>query len=582
MLGLIKIALWEVRRTKSGVDPRATALSLLLIAAIAAAGWSTSQFGFHTGDKLYTVTVDEEHLAEIIRTNPKFDVTTAGDNATKRFDLLIKRGVVTYQGNERSIAALDALDRTIREYDEERLIAKNDIPNAFPVWITINYLPRIQSFNLPTTLPHEDETSDSEDIYIIVPQEEDEERRATPPTPQPIVPTKETSRGRNIFQFDSQNIATPSKIEPPLPFRSVVLTFFFIFPIHFIAQFYSASIMNERVRKSGSLLLTTPIRASEIVLGKMLPYLAITLLFTILIGVAVGGNHRIVPLLLPVILTFLSTSFLAAVLARSFKELTFLLVFLSVSLSGYLFLPTIFVNVHGVSTISPMSLVVELIEGEKIRLAEYLFATLPLYLVSLLVFTFGIFIYRDEDLFSQKSIPSKLIDSIEVFLTRLNEGYFSVFSLSALLIPIAFIFQLIAIVLLFNLPIETSIVLFVIVAALIEEGLKPLGIYTILKRKPETSFRRSAMLGAASGLGFFVGEKLIVLIVLVSIADSIYGTAMGIGLLIPPLILHTTTTTTSALLTRRAGVKFYPLAVAIAATIHITYNLYLLRGAINV
>jgi len=579
MLGLIKIALWEVRRTKSGVDPRAATLSLLLIAAIAAAGWSTSQFGFHTGDKLYTVTVDDQNLAEIIRTNPKFDVTIAGDNATERSDLLIKRGVVTYQGDERSIAALDALDRTIREYDEERLIAKNDIPNAFPVWIMINYLPRIQSFNLPTALPHEDETSDSEDIYIVVPQEGDEERRATP---QPIVPTKETSRGGNIFQFDSQKIATPSKIEPPLPFRSVVLTFLFIFPIHFIAQFYSASIMNERVRKSGSLLLTTPIRASEIVLGKMLPYLAITLLLTILIGVAVGGNHRIVPLLLPVILTFLSTSFLAAVLARSFKELTFILVFLSVSLSGYLFLPTIFVNVHSVSTISPMSLVVELIEGEKIRLAEYLFATLPLYLVSLLLFTFGIFIYRDEDLFSQKSIPSKLIDSIEVFLTRLNEGYFSVFSLSALLIPIAFIFQLIAIVLLFNLPIETSIVLFVIVAALIEEGLKPLGIYTILKRRPETSFRRSAMLGAASGLGFFVGEKLIVLIVLVSIADSIYGTAMGIGLLIPPLILHTTTTTTSALLTRRAGVKFYPLAVAIAATIHIIYNLYLLRGAIDV
>ncbi|VVB86886.1 Uncharacterised protein [uncultured archaeon] len=139
-------------------------------------------------------------------------------------------------------------------------------------------------------------------------------------------------------------------------------------------------------------------------LGKLLPYLLLTLALMGGIALYIGGSLWMLLILLPMVLMFLSTAFMGAIISRSFKELTFVLVFLSVSLSGYIFLPAMFANIHAISMISPMTLVVKMLEGEPVAAREYLFSTLPFYLVSFLIFAFGIFIYREEDLFTQRSV----------------------------------------------------------------------------------------------------------------------------------------------------------------------------------
>ncbi|MCZ7369744.1 MAG: ABC transporter, partial [Candidatus Methanoperedens sp.] len=361
-----------------------------------------------------------------------------------------------------------------------------------------------------------------------------------------------------------------------IPFKSVVLSFLFIFPMYFVAQLYSGSIMEERVKRKGELLLVSPARPYEIVLGKLLPYLLVTLALMSAISFYMGGNAWIVVLLLPVSLLFLSTAFLGAIIARSFKELTFILVFLSVILSGYIFLPAMFANIHAISIISPMTLVVRLLENETVSASDYLFSTIPFYLVSILIFMFGIFIYREEDLFTQKPIKSKLLDSVQVFIDRVPAP---LFFLSIALLPLVFSIQLMLIVLMFNLPIRTGIIIFIALAALIEEVVKSVGIYTVFSRKIKPATTRNAFaFGLLSGAGFFIGEKVLLLVVIASIGGSVFGSVMGIGLLILPLLLHVTSTTIASLSLKTTG--NYLFSIILASIIHSLYNLYLVRGVL--
>ncbi|MFQ6120985.1 MAG: ABC transporter permease, partial [Methanosarcinales archaeon] len=411
--------------------------------------------------------------------------------------------------------------------------------------------------------------------------------------------------------FEEQNLATPSHFNPPIPFKSVLLSFLFIFPMYFIAQFYAASIMEERINNKGEFLLVSPIHPRNIVLGKMLPYFIMTiiLLSGISLYVSLGLDLNIVSrilhlvktlsLLIPVILLFLSTCLFAAIIARSFKELTFILVTISVLLSGYLFFPAMFSNIHAVSSISPMSLVVKMLEHDTITLNEYLFSTIPVYLVSAIFLMFSIFIYREEDIFTQKSISEKIIDSIEAFLSfRCGLSRFALCHshsgnsvgsmghipiLSIILLPLAYVAQLMILVVVFNVPISVAIPVFIIAAALVEELCKSIGIYTVFSRRIsefEVNTKNALLLAFLSGFGFFLGEKILFLIIFLPLAikTSVFGSVMGFGLLLFPLLLHITSTSVTSLGMRYFGTKWYLLTVLGAVLVHSAYNLYIVRG----
>jgi len=323
-------------------------------------------------------------------------------------------------------------------------------------------------------------------------------------------------------------------------------------------------------------LLASPVKPYQIVFGKLLPYLLTTLALVAVIAFYLRGSMWMVLILLPVALIFLSTAFLGAIIARSFKELTFVLVFLSVFLSGYIFLPAMFANIHAISIISPITLAVRLLENEAVSASEYIFSTAPFYLVSILMFMFGIFIYREEDLFTQKPIKGKLLDSLHEFMKRVP---FPLFFLSIALLPIAFSLQLMLIVLLFNLPVRYGMVVFILLAAFIEEVVKSAGIYTAFSRKLYDATSANALrAGVLSGAGFFAGEKLLLLVVIASIAGTAFGSAMGTGLLLFPLLLHVTSTAAASLGLKSTG--NYLFSVILATIIHSAYNLYLVRGVI--
>jgi len=576
------VARWELRRTKSSFSLKTRFLSFIILILIGTSSFFAAQSGLHINDNIYRIAVTDLTLARVLESDDKFEVHVAGDGNARHlfenegFDILIIGAQVYYHDNDKSISALDAIDKAIKRYDEARLLSYNDLNNTFPVWITIKNIAREQAFQAPSinTLPQIEKSQ-----VKSAPEAQKQEIEKIPEKPAGNTPSiKEINEIKKVTLISGQSLATPSHFDPPVPFKSVVLSFIFIFPIYFIAQFFSSSIMDERIKRKGELLLVSPLNSYEIVLGKLLPYLLGSMALVAIMTLKLGGSPWIILILLPVSLMFLSTSFLGAIIARSFKELSFVLIFLSVFLSGYIFFPAMFANIHAISIISPITLVVRLLENEVVSVSDYLFSTTPLYLLSILIFVFGIFIYREEDLFTQKSIKEKLLDSIQEFIKRVP---FPLFSLSIALLPLVFSIQLMLIVLMFNFPIRIGIFFFIIVAAFIEELIKSVGIYTVFSRKmADVTTANALKFAILSGLGFFAGEKLLLLVVVASIAGSAFGSVMGIGLLVFPLLLHVTSAASSSLAIRYLGHREYLACVVIAMMVHAAYNLYLVRSVV--
>ncbi|MCX9013782.1 MAG: ABC transporter [Candidatus Methanoperedens sp.] len=580
---ILTISRWELRKGGTDFDKKTIAFTAFLLVSIGILSLLLAQNGLHINDNIYKAAVTDPYIASVLETDDRFYVRVAAEDEARSlfyyegYDLLIIGNAVTHHRKEKSIAALDALDRAVLRYDEARLLGYNDLNNTFPVWINVERLSREQVFQQPSLqkLPEFEKTPLEDAGQAPVMQTPVQGKTAQPARTPSFTELSGIKKG---LPMKEQDLATPSHFNPPIPFKSVVMSFLFIFPLFFIAQLYSSSIMEERVKRKGELLLVSPAAPYEIVIGKLLPYLLISMLLTAGIIAYIGGTALMLHILLPVSLMFLSTAFLGAIIARSFKELTFVLIFLSVILSGYIFLPAMFSNIHAISIVSPVTLVVKLLENEMITLHEYLFSTTPFYLVSTLVFMFGIFIYREEDLFTQKPIKSKLADSLQVFIGKVPAP---LFFLSIVMLPVVLLIQLMLIVLMFNIPLRYGIVAFIFLAAFVEEVVKSAGIYTVFSRDlKELTTRNALAAGILSGAGFFAGEKVLLLVVISSIAGSVFGSVMGIGLLVYPLMLHVTSTTAAALGMRYMGTGKYLLSVLIATLIHAAYNLYLVRGVI--
>jgi ABC-type Na+ efflux pump permease subunit len=349
--------------------------------------------------------------------------------------------------------------------------------------------------------------------------------------------------------------------------------------MNFVIQAYGSSILEERINRRGELLLVAPVERVDIVAGKTLPYLLAALAVIVAIAVAVGGGALSVLAVVPIALTFLAATFVGAMFARSFKELTFLTVTISVGLTSYVFVPAIFATVTPIALISPLTLVVMELQGEAVGLGAYAFSTAAFYLGAGVLFGLGVGVYREEDMFTQKPVPQKILDALDVRL----DGLASVGLLTALFIPFVFIAELLAIAVLFVIPVELSIPLLLVVIAAIEEVAKSIHVYAGFESARFSRTDRVALaVGAASGIGFFLAEKLTAVAQVVGLPELAVGEAVftpagvtpsaTLALLAAPLVLHVVTAGVSALGARRDR-RRYLLALGVATVLHAGYNL---------
>jgi ABC-type Na+ efflux pump permease subunit len=569
LAAVVRIARWEVSRGTASVDRRTAAVGLvaLLLAGGVGAG-VTAAGGVALEEDLYRVGVAADSpYATVVEEAPSLVRREPGRAALDdgRLDLLVGRGEVVVPDTRKGEAALGAFRAAVEAHNGRLMAAEENRSAAFPVVVSLRYANRDAPVSGPAAPGGGGDGGGggggtggdgSTGGGLAVP-----------------------GLGGGGGALATGGTGSPADISPPFPFSSLVLAFAFLVPMNFVVQAYGSTMLNERINRRGELLLVAPVSPGDIVAGKTLPYLGATLLVTAAIAFGVGGSLVSVAAVVPVALAFLSATFVGAMFARSFKELTFVTVAVSVFLTTYTFVPAIFTDVTPIALISPLTVVVRDLETAAVTPAMFAFATGPFTLCSLLLFALGSGVYREEDLFTQRPVPLKFLDALDA---RLG-GPSSVAVLSGLAIPFVFVAELLAVAVLYALPVAVSVPVILVVVALVEELAKSLHVYAGFEngRFPTTA-AGAGLVGVLSGAGFFVGEKATAVVQLVGLPDLVVGRAAfattGVGvaeaavLLVAPLALHGVTAGVTALGARR-DLTGYGVALAAAVAIHTAYNL---------
>jgi len=349
-----------------------------------------------------------------------------------------------------------------------------------------------------------------------------------------------------------------------------------------IFQFAMMSIANERIERRGEILLSTPAGPLTIIAGKMLPYFLLMIAVCSAIVLITGGSFVVILPLVPVILFFLAAALLIGMTARSFRELSFLSIFFSTVMTSYLFFPSIFANVHVISLISPLTLVVLHFQGTGFTAADYLYATALFWLSTAVVLWLCARNFTEEQLFSQERLTSRLRSFIFAAMAR-DHPFASLVAVNLLAIPLIFMVQLMYLVLLFNLPLPWSLLALILLAAFTEEVAKSIGILALFRGIPGFFTWRTVLLAAvATGFGFLLGEKLLLFVMMAQVTGSLFGSVLfsGVGLLWMPFLLHTAGALIVGAVLKIGGRRAYLPGLLLATAVHASYNLILIGGAL--
>jgi ABC-type Na+ efflux pump permease subunit len=582
---LLRVARWEVTKGVASVDRRTVAAVAVIVLVTLAAVPALAATGLALDDGIYRVGIASDHpLHGPVTNDSSFAVRDPSREAFENgeIEILIEGDRTRYRDTEKGRAAVAELGRAVERYNDRRMASEPNRTAAYPVAVTLRFVER------GAAVTDADDggagtgggNSDGGDGDTATPTE-------TPPRDGAGGGGSLDSGLPGIDLFSGETTTgSPSDITPPFPFESLVLAFLFVLPLNFVVQAYGSTMLKERLNRRGELLLVAPLSRGDIVAGKTLPYLVVALSTTTLIAVGVGGGPLSLLGVVPLVLLFLAATFLAAMFARSFRELTFLTVAVSVGLTTYAFVPAVFTEVQGVALVSPLTLVVRDLTAESVTASQAAFAVVPPTLTAAVCYGFGLGLYREEDLFTQRPVPLKLLDALASRVRRAR----SLVAVTALVVPFVFVIELLAVATLFALPVAVSVPLVLAVVAVVEELAKSAPVLAGFEhaRYPTTP-KWGIVAGAASGIGFFLGEKLTLLVKLVGLpslpervaafgpSTATLSPVVAVGLFVAPLALHIITTALSSLgATRGRNGWFIGLAAAVA--VHLAYNAAVLVG----
>ncbi|MGB9932542.1 PrsW family intramembrane metalloprotease [Haloarcula amylolytica] len=625
---LLRVAKWEVTKNAGGVDKRTIvvmALSLVAMGAVAAIAVSGGA-GAGMDDGIYRIGVDESSpYYGVAADDPTFDIREPDPAAVERRQQeLLYRGTqlqsVPRTAKER--AALTELRDSTARYNDRTLAQDDNQTAAFPVSVTLVYEQQSGSSQLD---PRNEDDSDGSGSSDGGSSSSDGGGSSTGGSGDSTSDggsegTAGGSGDGSAASGDGDGTAggsganlgaigarltgdvqggTPSDISPPFPFESLVLAFLYIVPMNFVIQAYGSSMLSERLNRRGELLLVTPASRGDIIGGKTLPYflgaVGVATLITAALrfgNIAPAGSYVAVLAVVPLVVLFLSATFCGAMFARSFKELTFVTVTITVTLTSYAFVPAIFTDVTPIALISPLTLVVLDLTGQSVGLSSFVFSVTPPLLTGLVLFGLGAGLYREEDMFTQRPIPLKVLDALAGRIKTRR----SALKMSVILLPLVIVAELAAVAFLFVLDSVSlnvfgtnqslGIVLVLGVIVIVEELAKSLHVYAGYEHaRYERTLRSALGVGALSGLGFFIGEKGLLIARLSDLESLPIGEAALQGATLPaglplwvagllfllPLALHTVTAAISSVGASR-GRRAYLGGLGLAIVIHFAYN----------
>ncbi|WP_018258279.1 ABC transporter permease [Halomicrobium katesii] len=594
---LLRIAKWEVTKNAGGVDKRTVAImAVSVVAMVLVAGLAASSGASGLDSGLYRIGVDESSSYYAPASDDAaFVVQEPDPAAVERGDqelLFVGTQLASSPEDPKERAALGEFRTSVDRYNSRQMAREDNRTAAEPVSVTLVYL---EQSGVSETIASDSGSDGDGDGGSAGGSSAGSGGDGGDGGSAGGSTDSDTGglAGLGAGLTGGSTTGSPSDIQPPFPFESLVLAFLFIVPMNFVIQAYGSTMLSERLNRRGELLLVSPVSRFDIVAGKTMPYFlgAMGVVTAITLGLrfgglTAGGGPIAVLAMLPIALLFLSATFCGAMFARSFKELTFVTVTVTVSLTSYAFVPAIFTDVTPIALISPLTVVVRDLQAQTVTASNFAFSTIPPTLTAVVLFGLGAGLYREEDMFTQRAIPLKVLDALS---GRIKSNW-SALKLSVLLIPLVLVAELVAIALIFPLQgLSTALTIPLILGAvvLIEEVAKSLHLYAgYTSGRYDRSLRTGVVVGTLSGVGFFLAEKVTLVAQLVNpglreIQTSQVGLELlpsGVPiwltvavLLLLPLLLHVVTATVSSLGARRSR-RSYLLALGTAMAIHFAYN----------
>jgi len=503
---------------------------------------------------------------------------------SRMIDLYITGDSVLYRNDSRSLYAAGALKQYLEKKELSRIANEYDMDYSFPLRVEVNYLHSESDtegetasitlsdlLNARPDLPEANESDSATMTYSADGNYSTEEVLARQ--------LQDLDGGDNLHQFKAEfagdkEIIVPSLMNPPIPLAQVLLAFFYIVPIFFIIIFFTSSFIEEKLNKRLSILLSAPVRPAEIILGKMLPYFIYSVIVIIGITLFLKGNVGLaLAIFIPVVLFILAIYLGVALCYRTFKDQSFFSMLAVTMVTGFLVFPAMFTGINKLSYISPLSLAVLMYKGETFSISEYFFSTAPMYLIFGLAMLISVRVFNEEYLLNFKPLRRKISEAI-FFALHKRHIKLSIFILSLLLIPVVFMVELSGIILASNFPMPLAIWLLLLIGVVVEELAKSCGIAVLIQNSLIKSWKNALILGVIAAAAFFLGEKLLMLLSMTVISESMLtNTLLSGNMFLWPLLLHVFCTATVSLVTYRMGAKYYPVALVIASCIHLAYNI---------
>jgi len=579
---ILAIAKRELRRVRGRFSGRSRPMVFMLLGVAALISAAAFRDGPNLGQGLYHIGVspdgpaitDRRFVVRVIDPNAALAELDAGT-----IDAYVTASQVIGGDRTKADYATGALRRYLEQQELSRLSTDYSLDQAFPLRIEVNYL---------TTTTTNQAVIEPGALAELLPTRESSTAGAPLPLSTPISDAavrKQLDSAANgtlpEIRYDpaaDKEIIIPSLLTPPLPFAQVLVAFIYLLPVSFVSVFFVSSFMEEKINRRLTILLSSPVTPLQIILGKLLPYAVFSVLAGTSVTLVAGGNVLLaLVILIPVILFIFAIYLMVPMLYRTFKDTTFISMLATALTTTYLIFPAVFSGVNDLAYISPLTLLVKMYRNEPFGLREYLFSVVPMAAL------FGLSLYaatrvlNEEYLTGYKPLYRKVADAIFLLLNR-HRPYLSIFLLSLLLIPLVYMVQLALLAMATNLPLSYALAGVLVIAAIVEEIAKSIGIITLLDRQLVRSVRGVIALAFLSALGFLIGEKLLLLISLSVVSESLASAALfSTGALILPLIAHFVFTVIVCGLRARFHWR-YIVTVLIGAAVHVAYNWIIARG----
>lgn len=212
------------------------------------------------------------------------------------------------------------------------------------------------------------------------------------------------------------------KIGESLPIqliKKVMLSVLLFLPLFLFANIIIDSVVGEKERKTGEILIAMPISPGEILLGKGLAVVGISALQVAMwIIVLIGAGfaiHNVILVYLMVVFTAIPIVGLTSIIAtyaKNYKEAGIGISFAYIIVVGFLIVPALaYISRESYSSnISPMTTVMRLFAGDAITIPEILMSVIFILIMSVISFSIATYLFkRDDILFGPRPGPIKLI-----------------------------------------------------------------------------------------------------------------------------------------------------------------------------